>query len=212
MALHGGASFLLHYGARTTPAIELEARFATPAGERAYEAQLAYRSDEALVFLRERSGARTYDASWTWTDHGSGHRESALPTGPQSVRAPLDALQVFHFSDTSRRSPMRTLTADGSNLAAVLYEMCADGSAAGLAAWDRLLFYIRAAAPFVRELRPERDAHGATLTWVDETGGRCSVPRTCRTGRSARWRCSRRSSCRRRGRRRSRPSTRPSWG
>lgn len=180
VALHGGASFLLHYGPRTTAALELQATFATPAGDRAYDAQLAYRADEGLVFLRERSAARADDQPWTWTDHGSGHRESALPSGPGSVRGLLDGLQVFHFSDTSRRSPLRTrdaaqspghaLTADGSNLAAVLYALRADPSPAGVAAWERLQFNLQAAAPFVRELRPLQDAHGALLTWLDETG------------------------------------------
>lgn len=180
VALRGGASFLLHYGPRTTAAMELEAAFVTPAADRTYDAQLAYRADEGLVFLRERSAVRGGDGAWRWTDHGAGHRESALPSGPDTVRSLLDGLQVFHFSDTSRRSPLRTrdaaqtpghaLAADGSNLAAVLLALRDDPTPAGRAAWERLLFNVQAAAPFVRELRPVQDAHGAILTWLDETG------------------------------------------
>lgn len=46
----GGATFLMHYGPKTTAAIELSLEFSTEEGENAYEARLGYGADESLLF------------------------------------------------------------------------------------------------------------------------------------------------------------------
>lgn len=181
----GGASFLMHYGPRETPAIDIELEFHGENRENAYYVRLGYGADESLVFLAERAGYRRLASQdWRWTDLGVGHRETRLREDPdptsRTVLWWLRAINFYHFHDTSRRSPLRTrwqsdasvqyLRSDGSNLPAFLYALKISEDPADKAAWRRIEGSLQRVAPFVRELQPVQDRLGYSLQWVDERG------------------------------------------
>lgn len=183
----GGATFLMHYGPRQTPVIELELEFATENGHNAYCARLGYGADESLIFLEERAGFRgAADQAWQWYSMGAGHRESRLKeegekhATPRTVHWLLRRLNFYHFHDTSTTSPLRTLSnaeddqylrSDGSNLAAFLLALRDSSEEDRKAAWKRIQGLVHRVAPFVRELQPVAiGTHGVRLDWVDERG------------------------------------------
>jgi predicted ATPase len=183
----GGATYLMHYGPRQTAAIDLTLEFTNLADENAYEARLGYGADESLIFLSERAGYRRGPAMpWRWTDLGAGHRESALKgaaeTDPvaKAVRWLLRQINFYHFHDTSRRSPLRTLSfadasgdylrSDGSNLPAFLLGLKESAESADQAAWKLIQGSIRRIAPFIIALAPVEDRRNVKLEWVDDKG------------------------------------------
>jgi predicted ATPase len=183
----GGATYLLHYGPRKTPAVELALEFATEKDAYAYAARLGYGANESLIFLEERAGHRLAPQQpWSWHSLGAGHRESRLREEadrdaiPATVQSLLRQLNFYHFHDTSRRSPLRTrayhdsadtyLRSDGSNLPAFLLSL-RDGTDAGSqAAWKRIQGLVRQIAPFIRELSPQVQVRGVDLNWIDDRG------------------------------------------
>jgi predicted ATPase len=186
---HGGATYLMHYGPRKTPAIEIDLAFATEKGHYAYQARLGYGADESLVFLAEQAGFRGAPSeAWRWHAMGAGHRESRLKTEadrdatPWAVRSLLRQLKLYHVHDTSRESPLRTLAkaeddrevwSDGGNLAAFLLALRDSGDENGKAAWNRIQGLVRRVAPFVREIQPAPfGKRGVRLEWVDDRGER----------------------------------------
>jgi predicted ATPase len=184
----GGATFLMHYGPRRTPVVELGLEFATEKGQyAAYEARLGYGADESLIFLDERAGFRPApNQPWQWHPLGAGHRESRLKDEaekhltPKTVRWLLRHINFYHFHDTSTNSALRTLSkaeddrylrSDGSNLAAFLLSLRDSSEEDGKAAWNRIGGLVRRVAPFVRELQPVAiGAQGVRLDWVDDLG------------------------------------------
>jgi len=183
----GGATFLMHYGPKNTTAIDLSLEFSTQGGENAYEARLGYGSDESLIFLSERAGFRHgQEQPWRWTELGSGHRESTLKqagahdTTAKTARWLLRQLNFYHFHDTSRQSPLRTLSytdsggdylrSDGSNLPAFLLGLRESTEMAAQAAWRRIEGTIRRVAPFISALAPIADRRAIRLEWIDEKG------------------------------------------
>jgi len=183
----GGATYLMHYGPRQTPAITLTLELATDAGDYAYDARLGYGADESLIFLSEQAGYRqASNQPWHWYSLGAGHRESRLReegdkhVTPNTVHLLLRQLNFYHFHDTSRRSALRTrayndaadgyLRSDGSNLPAYLLAL-RDGTDPGdQAAWKRVQGLLHRVAPFIRELSPRVDPRGVNLDWVDDRG------------------------------------------
>jgi predicted ATPase len=181
----GGATYLMHYGPKQTVAIELSLEFETEAGALAYEAKLGYGADESLVFLSERTGLRTVEADpWQWTSLGAGHRESNLKTvgdpAAVQVRALLRQIHFYHFHDTSRRSPLRTLSyadaggdylrSDGSNLPAFLLALRDSTEPASQASWKRIEGTLRRITPFISSLNPVEDRLSIRLEWHDDQG------------------------------------------
>lgn len=183
----GGASFLLHYGPKETPAMELELDFASEALNYRYEARLGYGADESLVFLAERVAAKSSsDEAWSWTELGAGHRESQLrewsgkDSTARKVASLLRQVNFYHFHDTSRRSPLRTLSfagvggdflrSDGSNLPAFLFGLRESEEDAAQASWRRIEGALRRVAPFISSLNPVADRQGFHLEWKDEKG------------------------------------------
>ncbi len=183
----GGATFLMHYGPKQTPAIDLQLVFATESGENSYEARLGYGADESLIFLRERAGHRqSAEAPWRWTELGAGQRESALRSASEddvtarTVRFLLRGINFYHFHDTSRRSPLRTrayadgggayLRSDGSNLPAFLLGLQEAEDDQARAAWRRIQGLVQRVAPFVTKIVPCKDRLGINLEWIDERG------------------------------------------
>lgn len=183
----GGATYLMHYGPKNTAAIELSLEFSTEKGEYAYQARLGYGADESLVFLSERAGFRRESTQpWSWTELGAGHRESALKdtsvedATAKTVRWLLRQVNFYHFHDTSRRSPLRTLSyadtggdylrSDGSNLPAFLLGLRESTDTAAQAAWRRIEGTIRRVAPFISALVPMADRRAIRLEWLDDKG------------------------------------------
>ncbi len=183
----GGASYLMHYGPKVSPVIEVSLEFGTDQGENAYHARLGYGSDESLIFLSEQARFRSQPLEdWRTIDLGAGHRESRLrevaerDITAKTVRWLLRWLNFYHFHDTSRSSPLRTrsfagnggdyLRSDGSNLPSFLLGLRESETEAAQASWRRIEGTLRCIAPFVRQLVPSEDRRSIKLEWVDDRG------------------------------------------
>jgi len=185
VTLHGGASFLMHYGPKVTPVVELTLEFATDGGENAYTCRLGYAAGESLIFLEESTGfRRNGKADWRWTSLGAGHRESHLKEASgqdpkvKTIGWLLRHLNFYHFHDTSRSSALRTnarrdddryLRSDGSNLAAYLFALKQSQAAEDKGSYERIEHMVARIAPFVRALDPT-PVNGAAvrLDWLDD--------------------------------------------
>jgi len=181
----GGASFLMHGGAKRTAAIDLRLEFSTDGGQNKYEARLGYGADESLLFLSEVASHRANGAKeWRSINMGAGHRESALlqshETTAKTVLFLLKKLNYYHFHDTSRNSPLRTLAtddgrtdrlrSDGSNLPAFLLALMESEDESAQAAWRRIQGIVQQVAPFITRLEPAVDRKSVRLGWKDDTG------------------------------------------
>jgi predicted ATPase len=184
----GGASYLLHYGPKQTPSLDIRLELSSDEARYAYEARLEYGADESLWFAEERVESRGRpDDPWQSHAMGSGHRESRLAHEaerhalPQTVLGLLLQLKFYHFHDTSTTSPLRTLAraeddldvwSDGGNLAAYLLALRDSREEGDQAAWRRIQGLVHRVAPFVREIRPELpfDKRGVRLSWIDDRG------------------------------------------
>ena len=130
----GGAEKLLHFGSKTTKAIEIHISFQD--GVNQYKIELApapgdqlYPADEAVLFWNKQYPIPYYQGLV------SEGREAGISTANSNriasyVRGHLQSWRLYHFHDTSAGSPMkktaslndnRFLRPDGSNLAAFLY-------------------------------------------------------------------------------------------
>jgi len=159
----GGANALLHRGESRADHIRIEAHFES----NAYEVILEPTADDDLFFSSEIAKFQGPGRKRPFTESlGSGHRESKLRGWGSGVPGWVDRViqnwVVYHFHDTSRRSPMKAtgdignnerLQADGSNLAALLYRM----SEARDPDYGRIVDAIRLVAPFFDDfdLRPD---------------------------------------------------------
>jgi predicted ATPase len=130
----GGAEKVLHFGSKTTKAIEIHISFR--GGINQYEIELApapgdqlYPTSEGALFWNKRYPNPYYESLI------SQGREAGI-SNPKSnrvagyVQGHLQSWRLYHFHDTSAGSPMKTtaslndnrfLRPDGSNLAAFLY-------------------------------------------------------------------------------------------
>ena len=134
----GGAHALLHFGADRTPVLEADMRFETDTGEIRYYARWTHAAGNSLVFADEQVQLRRPGVPPpSYESLGAGHTESKLleatDRGDQAATAVLDLLRacrVYHFHNTSDRSPLRSscyieanrlLYPDGGNLPAMLY-------------------------------------------------------------------------------------------
>jgi predicted ATPase len=187
----GGASTILHYGPRVSPAMSFMLEFeAEDATWKAYSAELAYAAGDTLYFADERVGSRVAsDQEYSWEPLGVGHPESHLAVDSVSqtlkdVRALVRRMNYFHFHDTSRESPMRAasrvedaryLRSFGNNLAAYLHALRTSPDEAWRASWRRILGLVRLIAPYIKELTPEALSPGdpaigagsVRLDWID---------------------------------------------
>lgn len=181
---NGGASFLLHYGPRTTPEMLIELEFLRDHVVSIYKARLVPAVGESLLFQEERIEHQTSPLP-PWAG-GGGHRETLLTKGfddavtnrPHDVLPLLQGLNFYHFHDTSLTSELRTharrqddryLRSNGSNLAAYLLRLKTSTEPTEKAAYDRIESMLRQIAPFVRELAPTAiDADAVRLDWIDD--------------------------------------------
>jgi predicted ATPase len=185
---NGGASFLLHYGPRTTPEMVIELEFQRDDEATQYTARLVPAAGESLLFQEERIGHRkSIDDEWNWVSSG-GHREALVAKGLDSgelagmTRDLLQGLNFYHFHDTSLTSELRTharreddryLQSSGSNLAAFLLRLKTSTRPEEQAAFRQIEGMLRQIAPFLRALEPtEIDAGAVRLDWVDDRNER----------------------------------------
>jgi predicted ATPase len=187
---NGGASFLLHYGPRTTPKMEFEVEFQRDHEANMYKAQLVPAAGESLLFQEECVGHRSpTDNVWNTVCSG-GYRETLVAKGLDSDKAfttcgLLQGLNFYHFHDTSLTSELRTharreddryLQSNGSNLAAFLLRLKTSARREEQAAFRRIEGTIRRIAPFLRALEPtELDAGAVRLDWIDDRNERFGV-------------------------------------
>ncbi len=131
----GGADKVLHFGSKVTE--ELEIRISFQEGINQYEIKLQptqadqlYPADVAYFWDKKRYPDRpgSYPLVPMGTEAGISNPRGRGPAA--YVRARLDRWRLYHFHDTSSRSPMKStadlndnryLRPDGRNLAAFLY-------------------------------------------------------------------------------------------
>ncbi len=163
VARAGGARALLHQGETRADRVRIEAVFES----NAYEVVLEPTAEDELFFSHEVAKFRApgYDRPYT-ESLGTGHRESRLRDWHSGVTGWVDRVMrnwvVYHFHDTSRRSPMKAkgeigdndrLHDDGRNLAAVLFRMRESDDPD----YRRIVDAVRLVAPFFDDfhLRPD---------------------------------------------------------
>ena len=196
VAEHGGASNMLHYGPKTTPAMSIGFDLLADDGERLkYDATLCHSHGDRLLFGEEEVSDKDSSACWSrWMNAGPcpPHESAFLRDHEPLARRPgyvaadfIRGIQYYHFHDTSLSSPMRTncsqadaqrLRWDGSNLAVWLYwiSKCKDES--HVANWTYFTGLVRMVAPFVDELIPRLvvphmgEASAIRLYWRDKLG------------------------------------------
>ncbi|MEQ1507617.1 MAG: AAA family ATPase [Myxococcota bacterium] len=188
VAQSGGASSLLHYGPKRTPALELELDCVQQGNRNQYGARLGFAAGDRLAFLDEWVGYRAQRSSL-----GAGHWESALADAAargvtaKTVDYWLSQLTFFHFHDTTAASALRTnaraeddryLRSDGSNLAAYLGRLEASEDDADRSAWARINGLVSRIAPSVKRLAPTRvgdERSPVRLDWIDDQDERFGV-------------------------------------
>lgn len=182
----GGASALLHYGAKRTP--ELRATLVGESGERSITYELALVPAEPDRFaIQSESLAGTNRASDVVEEsiRSSGGFESRvreIETDDVPTRTMvtgfadfIDGMQLFHFHDTTSTARIRTthdlrrrrfLAGDGGNLAAFLYGL----RSTHRPHYDAIVSTVRLAVPyftdFVLEPEPENPS-SILLHWRD---------------------------------------------
>jgi len=182
VADHGFGAALLHYGPKTTEAIEIGVLIRDQGSSYRYDARLAFASDDSLYFQTENVACLRPDDSWVISTLGGGHRESKLlEASPENqtvvaVNRWLGRMTFYHFHDTSAQSKLRTHArreddryprSDGSNLAAYLLRLKESDQDADRKSWQRINRHCRHIAPAIKELDPVSINGSVRLDWVD---------------------------------------------
>lgn len=183
VADHGFGAALLHYGPKTTEAIEIGVLIRDQGSSYRYDARLAFASDDSLYFQTENAACLHPDGSWVISTLGGGHRESKLlEANPENqivaaVNRWLGRMTFYHFHDTSAQSKLRTHArreddryprSDGSNLAAYLLRLKESDQDADLKAWHRINRHCRHIAPAIKQLDPVAVNDNVRLDWIDD--------------------------------------------
>jgi len=179
----GGANSLLHYGAKTTPEMDVVLGFEADNGHATYSVQLAAAAPDRLVFADETvDWCRMEDGSPESRSLGVGHPETQLGVAEGAgcraayfLRRRLDGLCAYHFHDTSRFAAIRTkryirdefeLRSDGSNLAPFLRKL----EIARPEYYRRIVETIRQVAPHFGDFYLEPDPanrNNNMLNWIE---------------------------------------------
>ncbi|HEX5118734.1 MAG TPA: AAA family ATPase [Pseudonocardiaceae bacterium] len=150
VGLNGGAGSLINDRAER---IALRIR----ASNVEYDASLLQAADQKLIFGFEYAHVSSTGEA-VHLDGGSsesGLRPLGYPLGPE-----LGGVRVFHFHDTSVRSPIKqaiptadniALRNDGANLAAMLFDLARSSDKAKAVAYRRIVSAIQTVAPFFRD-------------------------------------------------------------
>ncbi|MCX5952730.1 MAG: AAA family ATPase [Cyanobacteria bacterium] len=182
VADHGFGAALLHYGPKTTEAIEIGVLIRDQGSSYRYDARLAFASDDSLYFQTENAACLHPDGSWVTSTLGGGHRESKLleaSPDDQTVAAVnrwLGRMTFYHFHDTSAQSNLRTHArreddryprSDGSNLAAYLLRLKESDQDDDRKSWQRINRHCRHIAPVIKELDPVAINDSVRLDLID---------------------------------------------
>jgi predicted ATPase len=183
VAEHGFGAALLHYGPKTTEAIELGVEIRDQGSIFRYDARLAFTPDDSLYFQTENAVCWHPDESPVISPLGGGHRESKLQeANPEdkiiaTVNWWLGRMTFYHFHDTSAQSKLRTHArreddrfprSDGSNLAAYLLRLKESDQDADRKSWQRINRHCRHIAPAIKELDPVAVNGSVRLDWIDD--------------------------------------------
>ena len=183
VADQGFGAALLHYGPKTTEAIELAVVIRDQEVTYRYDACLAFAPDDSLYFQTENAVRLNSDDTWAISSLGGGHRESHLLNEAyrdQTVTAVnewLGRMTFYHFHDTSTKSQLRTHArqeddryprSDGSNLAAYLLRLMKSNDVADRKAWQRINRHCRHIAPAIKQLDPVAVNGSVRLDWIDD--------------------------------------------
>jgi len=183
VAEHGFGAALLHYGPKTTEAIELGVEIRDQGSIFRYDARLAFTPDDSLYFQTENAVSWHPDVSPVISPLGGGHRESMLQeASPEdktigTVNRWLARMTFYHFHDTSAQSKLRTHArreddryprSDGSNLAAYLLRLKESDQDADRKSWQRINRHCRHIAPAIKELDPVVINDSVRLDWIDD--------------------------------------------
>ncbi|MBD2548228.1 AAA family ATPase [Microcystis elabens FACHB-917] len=183
VADQGFGAALLHYGPKTTEAIELAVVIRDQGVTYRYDASLAFAPDDSLYFQTENAVRLNPDATWAIGSLGGGHRESHLLDEAyrnktvNAVNEWLGRMTFYHFHDTSSKSKLRTHArreedryprSDGSNLAAYLLRLKDSDEAADRKAWQRINRHCRHIAPAIKQLDPVAVNGSVRLDWIDD--------------------------------------------
>ncbi len=180
VAQAGGASSLLHYGPKVTPAIRAHLVLETAQGTNDYEFTLAYAAGDSFYFERERCrfSARGQAKNPRWIDFGVGHAAPRLLDAPQdaarktqrTILSLLRGVQVYQFHDTSREARVkqrgradddRYLWGDAGNLAAFLLRLHEQHPPY----YRRICEALRQIAPFFEDFVLEPEGGHVLLRW-----------------------------------------------
>lgn len=186
----GGPDALLHYGRKTTEAIELEVYFAPENGvANGYQVTLAPTQDNRLIFTREQSwingrfGPNSYSL-------GVGHDVAKVTTDglersknvSRYVSGKLKVWRQYHFHDTGDKAAVKQvqqvndtlrLKPDAANLAAYLRKL--KTTPFWESSYQRIVETIRLAAPFFGDFVIRDDVQESIeLEWTER--GRPDTP------------------------------------
>ncbi len=183
VADHGFGAALLHYGPKTTEAIDLGVAIRDEGRTFVYDARLGFAPDDTLYFQTENVTKIHADDTKSIHQLGDGHRESHLldeSYGDPSVAAMnhwLGRMTFYHFHDTSPQSRLRTHArrendryprSDGSNLAADLLRLKESGDPSDQKAWQRINRHCRHIAPAIKQIDPVAVNGNVRLDWIDD--------------------------------------------
>ncbi|MDP2936554.1 MAG: AAA family ATPase, partial [Dehalococcoidia bacterium] len=135
VAKAGGADKILHFGAKTTSAIEIRISFVGKVNQ--YEIKLEpndadelFPSSETVYYWNKKGYSRPWATGLARIGKEAGISDPSVQRTASWVRQRLGSWRVYHFHDTSASSPMkktadlndnRFLRPDASNLSAFLY-------------------------------------------------------------------------------------------
>lgn len=194
----GGASRVLHFGPKSTPALKISLGFVSDGRAGSYTVTLGHDATDSL-YVREEVAAVAIDADRTASTSLASDEPEArlllLGSRPDEDAA-RDAFQcvsrigLLHVHDTSERSALRQnghvadtthLRPDGGNLAAVLYHLATSAASDARASWRRIESLMQRVAPYVKTLEPELltpeapESSSVRLRWTDQRDYRFDV-------------------------------------
>jgi len=188
--MNGGANTFLHDGSKTTNAIRVSLRFKTEKGAGEYAFELLWRVTDSLFFTEESHRFTPFgEEERPWQSFGATHEETLLGSqmrslsfdGTAELWKTLTESVIYHFEDTSDRSPLR-LTCnkddcryfyeDGGNLPAFLRRLRESDDETERFAFARIEDVIRLLVPSFARFVLEPEGSSLILRWREEGSDR----------------------------------------
>ncbi len=180
---YGGASSILHLGAKATSTIQAKLEYETDKSINTYDFRLAHiPAGDSLLFTHEQVGVQ-YPAHLPKTFFlGVGHKEAVLGSSAnvdekaipitRFVGGLLKQTRAFQFHDTSDTAYMKlmagiddnvSLKSDGGNLAAILYRLKINFPNH----YSKIVRTIRLSAPFFNDFVLEPTGNSIILRYIE---------------------------------------------